>query len=235
MRTSNGRQMFGRLAPLGNDLYNLRFNGKTFKAEWRDLLIKDTPPSRREDDMSSVCAPLNCVAPSPPFRVPHWLIGRLAALGLNPTPLTFVSKPTDGNPLQARLMFEDISAKEAIRLTLGTCTNQERETSGPSPHWARVVIISSADWRTGADVPHDCDVHHVEKWEGLEKTFGDEERTVRLSFARCKITPDATLVLHLTLEGRVYEEMQRRSDVRIQALQEVLREAMEELDLSSDD
>ena len=72
---------FCRLAYLGNDLYNLRFRGKTYQARWRDLYIHASP---RETDEADPARRLLLFGPDgipdTPFRVPRWLIGALSAL-----------------------------------------------------------------------------------------------------------------------------------------------------------
>ena len=58
---------------------------------------------------------------------------------------------------------------------------------------------------------HDCPKDHIEEWPDspdLGKTFGDDERTIHLSFSHCTLTPD-TLVIHLALKGTYYESLQK--------------------------
>ena len=71
-----------RLISLGSNLHNMQVNGKTAKATWQDVLITETPPQMHRDDAPSLCSPLHSIAPAPPFRLPPWLVGRLAQLGM---------------------------------------------------------------------------------------------------------------------------------------------------------
>ena len=58
-------------------------------------------------------------------------------------------------------------------------------------------------------------------WRGWTKDFGDEERAVRLSFSRCKMNPKHTLVVHIELEGRVYNDMKDELNVAFPSLKDV--------------
>ena len=61
----------------------------------------------------------------------------------------------------------------------------------------------------------------VMAWRGWTKDFGDEERAVRLSFSRCKMNPEHTLVVHIELEGRVYNDMKDELNVAFPSLKDV--------------
>ncbi|KAM5543070.1 hypothetical protein V8D89_003454 [Ganoderma adspersum] len=179
-----------RLISLGTDLYNLRLNGKTVKAEWRDVIISDTFPSAMShDDVGpTFCAHLHSITPIPPFRLPQWLISKLTAV------------------------FEDVDMGEIIWLVLGTCV----QSPGSPSHWAKATVdYATRPPGSGWDPPasHDCLVHHVKDWPGRTKDFGDAERTVRLSFLPFKLDPERTLVIHLELEGLVHDAMKDRKNV----------------------
>ena len=96
-------------------------------------------------------------------------------------------------------------------ITLGTCGR--RSVSGRSVRWARVDFGQSGGLDAGWGLTHHCAVHHIDEWPELAKTFGDSERTARLSFTPCQLAPEATLVLHLELEGTVYEKLRRDNNV----------------------
>ena len=206
----NGKVLNVRLVSLGDDLYNLRFNGHPVKPEWRDIYIADGPPALEKNERLSLCYPLNCLRPAPPFRVPHWLIGRLTALGMEVRQPMMRSRPTaSGAALQASVTFEDVRAKEALLLILGTCDGLAGGAAvGPPVHWARAVPLYSANWSASPRFEHDCAADHVAAWgPDLSKDFGSEERTVRLSFVRSGLAPDTTLVVHVELEGAVYKSL----------------------------
>ena len=202
-----------RLISLGPDLYNLRVNGKTVKAEWRDVFISDTFPSAmNHDDVGpTFCAHLHSVTPVPPFRLPQWLISKLTRMEMALLP-AYPYQPADGEPLNVRAVFEDVDTGEIIWLVLGTCV----QSPGSPSNWAKAMVdYATRPPGSGWDPPasHDCDVHHIKDWRGWTKDFGDAERTIRLSFSPCKLDPERTLVVHVELEGRVYNAMKGRKNV----------------------
>ncbi|PIL33560.1 hypothetical protein GSI_04183 [Ganoderma sinense ZZ0214-1] len=232
-RTPSGGVVFSRLISLGNDLYNLRVNGKKATAKWRDILIAESPPPFTNDVVPLLCHPLNTIVPAPPFRIPHWLIGRLMLIGLDPVLPSTMRIAADsvscGVPLCMTAAFLDANKSECVYLTLGICTRE----SGPGrpSHWARV----GARWRghygesaDGSDLDlgsHKCQEHHIDAWPGWTRDFGDAERTIRLSFSRCKLSPEHTLVVHMEFAGRVYSARKDQSRVVFPGREEIwLRE-----------
>ncbi|PIL33600.1 hypothetical protein GSI_04223 [Ganoderma sinense ZZ0214-1] len=200
-----------RLISLGNDFYNLtlRLNGaaKTVTAEWRDIFILASPPPIGKDVASSRRSfLLHSIEPAPPFRLPHWLIGRLARMGLELLRLDIPSQPIAGQPLTVVAEFADRVVGEAIHISLGTCT----QSSGTPAHWAKVSSGYQYLWAADS---HDCCEHHIKAWPSWTKEFGDADRTVRLSFSSCKLTPGLTLVVHVELEGHVYDAMKVQKNV----------------------
>ncbi|PIL33593.1 hypothetical protein GSI_04216 [Ganoderma sinense ZZ0214-1] len=200
---------FARLVSLGNDFYNLRLRGKPVTAQWRDVFIADSPPPTKTDVASTLCSRLHSIAPAPPFRLPHWLIGRLALVGMELQNLNVEDAPADGVPFRMAATFEDVNVDEGLCLILGTCTQLP---SGPA-HWARAIIPQCS--APLAPESHDCREHHIHAWPGRAKDFGDAERTVRLSFSRCTLTPAHTLVVHIELEGRVYNALKERKNIML--------------------
>ncbi|KAM5543082.1 hypothetical protein V8D89_003466 [Ganoderma adspersum] len=206
-----GGVSFARLVSLGDDLYNLKLNGETVTAEWRDIFIADSPQAIMKDVLLILSSQLNCIVPAPPFRLPHWLISSLMSMGMDPVlPLHMASKPVDGMPLQMAAVFLDMDTWEGIRLILGTCT----QSSGHRPlHWAKAMPQCLDNWSQRTDYSHNCLRDHVDAWNGWTKDFGDTERTIRLSFSRCKLVPEHTLVVHVELEGCVYDAMKDKNNV----------------------
>ncbi|KAI1791141.1 HET-domain-containing protein [Ganoderma leucocontextum] len=213
-QTHAGR-FFRRLISLGNNFYNLnmRLNGKleTVTAEWRDIFIVDSPPPIKKDVAPSLCFPLHSIEPAPPFRLPHWLIGRLNQTGLQLQLQDLLSRPIAGEPMVVVTVFVDYVAREGVLIVLGTCM----QSDGTPMRWANVLLFSQNNWGAGLHYSHDCHEHHVEAWLSWTKDFGDAERTVRLSFSRCRLTPEHTLVVHLELEGRVYDARKKRMNVTL--------------------
>ncbi|PIL33598.1 hypothetical protein GSI_04221 [Ganoderma sinense ZZ0214-1] len=205
-----------RLISLGSDFYNLtlHLNGavKTVTAEWRDIFISDSPPpieKLKDVTPSFRCFPLHSIKPAPPFRFPHWLVGRLTQMGLPLRSLKVSNYPVPEEPLRVAADFIDTVEAERVFVLLGTCMQSRTPT-----HWAR-ALVSFKD--TGsyyhADYQHRCSVHHITAWPDWAKSFGDARRTVRLSFSRYTLAPEHTLVVHVELEGSVYDAMKKRRNV----------------------
>ena len=55
----------------------------------------------------------------------------------------------------------------------------------------------------------------MENWPNRTRTIGDEfnERRITLWFTDCPHTPE-TIVIHVQLGGRVYEDMLHKADIR---------------------
>ena len=183
-------------------------NGKTVTAEWRDIFVVDTPPPAKKDVAPSLCLPLHSIKPAPPFRLPHWLIGRLTQMGLE---LRLPSRPAAEKLLPMVAAFWDTIAIEAVVVILGTCVR----LPGAPAHWAKVVVCWKDNWKEGWDYLHDCREHHIMAWANWTKDFGDDERAVRLSFSRCRLTPEHTLIVHVELAGHVYDAIKKRTNVEL--------------------
>ena len=131
---------FCRLAYLGNDLYNLRFRGKTLAPTWREIYICDG--SRVFDRADPAAYILACTSDRAvaPFRVPRWLINGLHTLGL----LHYNGPPWDPQnmPLQTWMYFEDLFKFESIRIALGICDRGH----GEAQHWAHAEEQDLETW-----------------------------------------------------------------------------------------
>lgn len=211
----HGQPGLVRLVSLGKDFYNMRVNGKEVTAKWRDIFITQTPPPIKRAIAPSLCSPLHSIAPVPPFRLPPWLVGRLAQLGMELLPLYVERYSNNGTPSCLVLAsFEDVSGTpiEGIRVVLGTCVTE-------SPvrlfHWAAAKPRTPKldGYNLNSLRLHNCDEGHIEDWEGGTKVFGDNERSVRLSFSPSTVSPGRTLVVHVELEGSVYSAMKERKRV----------------------
>ncbi|KAI1786623.1 HET-domain-containing protein [Ganoderma leucocontextum] len=209
---------FKRLIFLGNDFYNLRLNGTAVTAEWRDIFIADTSPPIKKDVAPSRCFALHSITPAPPFRLPHWLLSRLALIGMEMHPVSLHNRPvSNGIPLHITVAFEDIISTECVELLLGTCVR----SPGRPAHWAKVFQRLAFESDVADILSHDCLEDHVKAWPRWMKDFGDSERTVRLSFSHCKLNPEHTLVIHIELEGRVYSDMKDRRNIAFPSREDV--------------
>lgn len=215
-----------RVARLGNDLYNLRFRGKTFKAEWRDIIIH---AGLRPEDRAGTAELLSRFpadgAAGLPFRIPRWTIGTLFSLHLVPD--CTVAERKDNGQQQIMLQCADSLRGESARICMGVCTDSDASPLdvGRTFHWARAEPAVHANrrndaWHMGV---HDCRADHVDAWPGGAKTFGNDERTIRLSFAPCKYSPK-TRVVHIELLGSVYEQLLREAGLRMPGRAELDRE-----------
>ena len=204
----NGASSF-RLADLGNDLYNLKLRGKTFKATWRDVYIR-TSPGR--EDKADPANSLLTFSPDRfdgvvPFRVPRWLVGAMMSLGLNP-----LSQRT---PTYTAVSFCHPHYPESANLVFGLCEKKPRDDGSPQ-HWARATPqpgVYAFDGYMWESQDHDCATDHVETWgPARTRDFGDAERTIRVTFTPCRLEPRTTLVLHVELRGDAYEDLQRSAN-----------------------
>ena len=210
-----------RLASLGADFYNLRFDGAPVQPQWRTVHIVPAPPDWAAPEASVSRFTLNCGA-DPPFRLPHTIISKFVALGFTPTQTK--GKTASGAITVTRIAFSNLYRGETIYLDLGLCRSpgsglQTSEQGGDGARWARAMIVSPAG-SYGFEHPdpgmHDCARHHVDSWpdlEGRTMAFGGADRTVRLSFAPCKVMPETTVVVRVELAGFAYEDMLRGANV----------------------
>ena len=100
-----------------------------------------------------------------------------------------------------------------MRICMGICTDSSPRRRAHVPLGAEPAVHANRRndaWHMGV---HDCAADHVDAWPGGAKTFGNDERTIRLSFAPCRRSPATTLVVHVELEGRIYREMLREANV----------------------
>lgn len=194
-----------RLVTLGNDLYNLQFNGKAVRASWRDIHIQAVPQAWYSPQTSIARLQLNCTI-DPPFRIPHWLMAQFSMSGFQ-----LVSQAGNEGELPLRLLLSAAPYGEFIHLDLGLCGGDH---SQPATHWAKVLIHHDKDlsaWSTPHHT-HDCEKHHIALWSGGTKVFGDEPsvRAVQLSFSRCNlavVTESRTLAVDIKLKGTVYADI----------------------------
>lgn len=210
-RCVDGTEGIGRLAFLGNNIHALVFKGKLITTTWRDIYVAEGLPPALDDHGLSLSYSLSSITPAPPFRIPRWLVRKLEHLGMQETNVRLHSLPAGRKPLLISFSLSDPEWLEVLCITLGTCG---KSSSGRSVRWARADFGRDGYWEASLKLTHDCAVNHIDAWPGLVKTFGDWKRTARLSFTPCRLAPEHTLVLHLELEGTVYEKLRRDHSVR---------------------
>ena len=201
-----------RLAELGGDLYHLRFRGKTFRAEWRDIYIA-TGNSARKNEVFTRWASDRSTPTA--YQVPRYIIRSLWSLDLQPR--SAILSATTDEPLHLVASFSNAGTGvgEVVCLHLGLCGRVAHR-----PHWAAVVIIHGRMPGLARDRPlgkegeawHDCDADHIEMWPGWAREVGDAKRRVRIAFARCPHDPRAhrRVLTRFELAGEVFDALVQR-------------------------
>lgn len=213
--TPEGGQKLCRIAFLGNDLYNLRFRDQIFKAEWKHIVIRTLPhPGAVHNTLHPL--PLSGVdrvsmtvlnrMKGVPFHIPPWLVNSLHNLSFFPV------VGMTGNETEHRitLQFNNISSGESLFIHLGVCMPSKA-------HWAQATIVHGNNVPEAHELGHQCDGDHVDGWPEGQKVFKGEGRQLKLTFVRCLHRPRSTRVLHLDLEGGVYEDLQHKNGVYIRS------------------
>ncbi|KAM5537275.1 hypothetical protein V8D89_009005 [Ganoderma adspersum] len=212
--TTGSVNFLARMCDLGDDLYNLTFNGKPVKASWSTIYIVPTASHIHSESVSSPTLTVNCNSASR-FHVPRWLVDRFTALQFDIRQI----KPPDSQALQV-LIFNHRTFRGGIFLIMGMCTNLDK-----SPHtWAKVVVMALVNL---GNYTHDCSMDHLDadSWATGSKIIGDEDRKVRLSVTPSKRMPETTLVVHLELFGRVFEEMLQETGISFPSLADLERDS----------
>lgn len=194
-----------RLVRLGEDLNKLQFDGKRVKATWRTIYIVPSPPDGRSPSATTAQLTINSDLRHP-FRLPHWLVSRLLAMGFRVSQFELDSQAGRATRIK---VYKAIGG-EAIYLDLGICHHDT------TARWSKVTMCSEADFKQSEEVTfaHSCSEHHIDAWNDRSKVFPDSQldvdRSVRLSFTPCKASlGNPRLVVHIELLGRVYQEMLR--------------------------
>ncbi|KAI0704765.1 heterokaryon incompatibility protein-domain-containing protein, partial [Earliella scabrosa] len=212
-----------RMVYLGGDYYNLRVNRKHAlpQPQWRDIYIEDSRPRRRRQHPVHMLTPINCDTTNPAFRISPSLVGRLRE-GFNMecrvSGAQHVTLERTSTILNMR--YSAPGRDEIIIICLGTCPTAS-EAGSWSAHWVTVhVRHRRRRMDDGTEEPtridateHDCTQDHVEDWPKWTKDFGEDQRTVRLSFHRSSVAPTTTFVMHIELQGRIYEKLAGRANV----------------------
>ncbi|PIL26322.1 hypothetical protein GSI_12078 [Ganoderma sinense ZZ0214-1] len=198
--TGSGK-FVARTVNLGEDLYNLTFNGKPVKAAWRTFYVVPTISDRHSAGVTTPDLIINC-NPASRFRVPRWLVARLTSLQFS------VLQVRNTETLQ--VLDIHLTTVARIYISFGSCCVQHErdcDVDGPPQLWARVEVL--LDHVRTDTFPHDCSEDHVdsESWAPRSKIVGDTERAVRLALMPSTREPDSAFVVHLELLGDVFKEM----------------------------
>ncbi|KAH9935233.1 HET-domain-containing protein [Epithele typhae] len=132
---------------------------------------------------------------------------------------------------RAWVEFGDPVTCEGIRLWLAMARPEGAGPDAPAEHYAWAEPENMDNWTGGAEYWSEREPQaedRVAGWEGMARDFGDEERTVRLSFAPCVFDPETALVLHIELRGTVYEQMQREAGLVIPPRRKALNPSAED-------
>ena len=195
-RSSTGSATYlARMCDLGEDLYHLVFNGRGVRASWRTIYLVPTASDINSETATSPKLLINC-SPLSRFQLPRWLVDRFIGLQFE------VDERAHGDTLQVVSFIH--RSKGRIFMCLGTCT----EHHGPDkpPLWANVFVTTLVNPDTFV---HDCSEDHLgsESWAMRSRLFGDDDRTVRLSFTQCRRRlPEVFLVIHLELSGNIFAD-----------------------------
>ncbi|KAI0369036.1 HET-domain-containing protein [Pilatotrama ljubarskyi] len=77
---------------------------------------------------------------------------------------------------------------------------------GPAIPWAFAFLI---DYGAPMAPPkHQCPADHISEWPSGARTFGDEERSVQLTFRRCGMHPGGSHVMDIGLGGHLFIEIE---------------------------
>ena len=124
-KDGRGSRVFARLVFLGDDYRSITFFGEyARKVQWKTFYIVDSRPTH----MTATLDPLNicnrlhlATAPTPPFRIPNYLVIYLSSLGLE---LSDIDPLAANRDILAVLRFTDavIPGPDSFRVALGTCS-----------------------------------------------------------------------------------------------------------------
>ena len=195
-------RFISRLADLGDDLYNLTFNGKPIKASWRTIYVVPTPSDLDSANSTTPNLIMNCSSASV-FRVPRWLIAQFTAL-------QFQVGLFENSETLHGVYFTHPGIATAVDVFLGLCVEHpDHKPHQPPLVWAKGRVRFPLGVR--GPYKHNCYEDHLgsESWATRSKVFGDADREVRLSLRQSTVltrTSDVKFEIRLELLGRVFKE-----------------------------
>lgn len=197
------------MCDLGGDLHKLTFNGKRVKASWSTIYIVPTATDLDSESANSPSLLMNC-HPGSLFQLPRSLVDRFIGLQFE------VDEVLPAYIDTLKIVSFVHRSQGRIYVGLGTC----KEHHGPDkpPLWAKAFVTTLVSPR---GFTHDCSQDHLdsEAWALRSRTFGDADRTVRLSFSPSRRRlPEISAIIHLELSGHRFEEMLREASISFPSL-----------------
>ncbi|KAI0828015.1 heterokaryon incompatibility protein-domain-containing protein [Trametes gibbosa] len=117
------------------------------------------------------------------------------------------------------VVFANAATGEAFAIQLGRCEDALWATVSFTPasscsSLAGDGTVEEEDEAYPLEVhqytsPDECERHHISCWPDGSKTFGDGDRSVRLTFSRRQQEPDDLYVVNVQLAGHVYKGVRR--------------------------
>ncbi|KAI0359554.1 HET-domain-containing protein [Trametes cingulata] len=227
-----------RLIPIGGTLGDLRLEGRRVTAQWRDIFLElqPTPIARHIAINRSLDSPFRVPQWVVMKLRTNWgfelytsgsgLSSRVGWTGARPQLIDFMQLETgeafgiwmgccDGQPKapsspgsHSESQYESDSGSSAGGFESESDSKPELpvDTQRPSIPWAFAFLI---EYGVGTVPPkHRCPADHISEWPDGTRTFGDDERSVQLSFRRCGMHPTGSHVMDIGLGGRLFTEIE---------------------------
>ncbi|KAI0629452.1 hypothetical protein C8Q77DRAFT_1201647, partial [Trametes polyzona] len=208
-------------------ILNLEVHDRRLTAKWRKVYLAQQPAGSHDRLLTRGVRtiPLR-------FLFPAWLLVELEKRGFRaqhsgPEPGAGSGSIGLRTPVlytrwhMRSVAFANAATGEAFVIQLGRCEDAL---------WATVAFTpASSCWDRDGDgdgsdgygeeayplevhqytAPDECERHHISCWPDGSKTFGDGDRSVRLTFSRRQQVPDDLYVVDVQLTGRVYRGIRR--------------------------
>ena len=220
-----------RIASLRRDERGqLLYRDSIITIEWKEIYLAHRPPPEKLplEQTQSLYMPLN-LGILTPFRIPGSQLGLLYYnTGLRLAEITAVQLPWDGYEpfmLTFRVPTEERPMRTSfpgITIHLGRCARSVPDGQ-LGPHWAKLMFhpFGSAGPRARpGSVTHSCSEDHINVWPEYTKLFtvalpgsgsnlfwvvsapGPSLPSITLSFTKCSLNPEKTLVLNISVTER---------------------------------
>lgn len=206
--------------PATHDLAPAR--ARRLALKWRKLYLAQ-PPQRSSGPARVRTIPLR-------FLFPAWLLVELDKRGFRAAPAPAGDKERPAalrTPVlytrwhMRSVVFANAVTGEAFAVQLGRCEDALWATVSFTPAWGSSSTCAAEDEDEEPEEeayplevhqytsPDECERHHISCWPDGSKTFGDADRSVRLTFSRRQQEPDDLYVVDVQLAGRVYTRIRR--------------------------
>ncbi|KAI0645144.1 heterokaryon incompatibility protein-domain-containing protein [Trametes meyenii] len=157
------------------------------------------------------------------FLFPAWQLVELEKRGFAAQPAPERARGALRTPVlytrwhMRSVVFRNAATGEAFAVQLGRCEDALWATVSFTPaasQWDSDGKDGDGDGAYPLEVhqytsPSECERHHISRWPDGSKTFGDADRSVRLTFSRRQQEPDDLYVVDVQLAGRVYKGVRR--------------------------